>query len=187
MPTTAEKLQAFVQQEKQKRRDEEELKERAREGRRQAAEAMRAAEAAQAAIAAAAELRASTYKMPPEGGAPQRTHTKRSQKAATERHLARKAMAKPSSTKDLQSLVQLYHGSGSSVTADDGAAVAAVPLDDAAAGPPVAVESAIFVHFIPPPLRHPDRKTLPWIVHTCDGSGCREARHVAFHSGKWPS
>jgi hypothetical protein len=23
---------------------------------------------------------------------------------------------------------------------------------------------------------------LPWIVHSCDGSGCHEARHVSFHS-----
>ena len=23
---------------------------------------------------------------------------------------------------------------------------------------------------------------LCWIVHTCDGSGCREAKHVTFHS-----
>lgn len=40
--------------------------------------------------------------------------------------------------------------------------------------------SLCIVHFIPPPLRHKDKKELPWIIHTCDGSGCREARHVAF-------
>lgn len=40
----------------------------------------------------------------------------------------------------------------------------------------------LFVHFIPPPLRAPKKKDLPWIVHTCDGSGCREARHVHFSS-----
>lgn len=42
--------------------------------------------------------------------------------------------------------------------------------------------SAIFVHFIPPPLRAEGKRDLPWIVHTTDGSGCQEARHVAFHS-----
>ena len=44
-------------------------------------------------------------------------------------------------------------------------------------------ESAIFVHFIPPPLRAEGKKDLPWIVHTCNGvDGCREARRVSFHS-----
>ena len=43
-------------------------------------------------------------------------------------------------------------------------------------------ELAIFVHFIPPPLRAEGKKDLPWIVHTCDGSGCREAKHVSFHA-----
>lgn len=40
----------------------------------------------------------------------------------------------------------------------------------------------LFVHFIPPPMRQPGKADLPWIVHTSDGSGCREARHVFFHS-----
>ena len=43
-------------------------------------------------------------------------------------------------------------------------------------------ELALFVHFIPPPLRAEGKKDLPWIVHTCDGSGCREAKHVSFHA-----
>lgn len=43
-------------------------------------------------------------------------------------------------------------------------------------------ELAIFVHFIPPPLRAEGKKDLPWIVHTCDGSGCREAKHVSFYA-----
>ena len=42
--------------------------------------------------------------------------------------------------------------------------------------------AAVFVHFIPPPLRAKDKKDIPWMVHTCDGDGCREARHVAIHS-----
>jgi PHD/YefM family antitoxin component YafN of YafNO toxin-antitoxin module len=40
----------------------------------------------------------------------------------------------------------------------------------------------IFVHFIPPPLREAGKKDLCWIVHTCDGSGCREVKHVSFLS-----
>jgi hypothetical protein len=51
--------------------------------------------------------------------------------------------------------------------------------DDEPDAPPA---RALFVHFIPPPMREPGKKDLPWIVHTCDGSACREARHVAFHS-----
>ena len=42
--------------------------------------------------------------------------------------------------------------------------------------------TAVFVHFIPPPMRENGKKDLAWIIHTCDGSGCREARHVQFHS-----
>ena len=40
----------------------------------------------------------------------------------------------------------------------------------------------VFVHFIPPPLRKEGKKDLPWIVHTCDGSGCFEAHHVNFNT-----
>lgn len=57
--------------------------------------------------------------------------------------------------------------------------------DSAAVGakPERASKSAVlFVHFIPPPLRSKEKKDLPWMVHTCDGSGCREARHVSFES-----
>ena len=46
----------------------------------------------------------------------------------------------------------------------------------------VVPESALFVHFIPPPLRARDKPDLAWIVLTCNGSGCREARHVNFMS-----
>ena len=52
-------------------------------------------------------------------------------------------------------------------------------VDDEPDAPP---DSAVFVHFIPPPLRENGKRDLPWIVHTCDGSGCREAKHVTFHS-----
>ena len=40
----------------------------------------------------------------------------------------------------------------------------------------------VFVHFIPPPLRKEGLKHLPWIVHTTDGSGCHEAKHVSFNT-----
>ena len=42
--------------------------------------------------------------------------------------------------------------------------------------------AAVFVHFMPPPLRKEGKKDLPWIVHTCDGSGCHEAKHVSFNT-----
>jgi hypothetical protein len=43
-------------------------------------------------------------------------------------------------------------------------------------------ENAVFIHFVPPPLRKAGKKDLAWIVHTCDGSGCYEATHVNFES-----
>ena len=39
----------------------------------------------------------------------------------------------------------------------------------------------LFVHFIPPPMRVSGKGHLPWIVHSSQ-AGCREARHVHFHS-----
>ena len=42
--------------------------------------------------------------------------------------------------------------------------------------------SVLFVHFIPPPLRENGKRDLPWIVHSSDGSGCREAKHVCIAS-----
>jgi len=42
--------------------------------------------------------------------------------------------------------------------------------------------TTLFIHFIPPPLRTHGKSHLPWIVHTCDGSGCFEARHVCINS-----
>lgn len=53
------------------------------------------------------------------------------------------------------------------------------PWYDEPEAPP---DAAIFVHFIPPPMRENGKKDLSWIIHTCDGSGCREARHVSFNS-----
>ena len=46
--------------------------------------------------------------------------------------------------------------------------------------------TAVFVHFMPPPLRKEGKHHLPWIVHTCNKSGCHEAKHVQFRtlSGK---
>ena len=64
---------------------------------------------------------------------------------------------------------------------------APVPAVVTAAKPPepepeAPADAAIFVHFIPPPMRENGKKDLAWIVHTCDGSGCREASHVEFNS-----
>ena len=53
---------------------------------------------------------------------------------------------------------------------------AAAPSSSAASS------SSIFVHFIPPPLRETGKKDLCWIVHPCDGSGCRAVKHVSFLS-----
>jgi hypothetical protein len=42
--------------------------------------------------------------------------------------------------------------------------------------------TAVFVHFMPPPLRKEGKHHLPWIVHTCNKSGCHEAKHVQFRT-----
>ena len=138
------------------------------------------------AATAAAALKLGTYRMPPEegGGALQRHHAssngKRPQKVATERHLARRKH------KDWQpNAVQV---SNSAVTGGGGGKPRAadlmddpateLSLDDSSAGPPTSDDAALFVHFIPPPLRKPSEPHLAWIVHTCDGGGCKAAKHV---------
>jgi hypothetical protein len=63
------------------------------------------------------------------------------------------------------------------VSAEEAPTMPAAPEAEAEAPP----DAAIFVHFIPPPMRENGKKDLSWIVHTC-GSGCREARHVTFNS-----
>lgn len=91
--------------------------------------------------------------LPQSGGAPQRT-----QSAGARRPRLAERQGMP------------YGGAAS--TAKPGTAPAAL----AGSG------STVFVHFIPPPLRALTKKDLPWIVHTCSGSGCSEARHVTFSS-----
>ena len=59
---------------------------------------------------------------------------------------------------------------------------ASAPLKPWYDEPEPPADAACFVHFIPPPMRENGKKHLPWIIHTCDGSGCREARHVVFNS-----
>ena len=63
--------------------------------------------------------------------------------------------------------------------AEEAAAPARLTLSEEPEAPP---HTACFVHFIPPPMRENGKKELAWIVHTCDGSGCREAKHVTFNS-----
>ena len=96
MPTTAEKLAAYVSAQKQLKREAAEKVEQANEARRAKEHALQAEREAQMAATAAAALKLGTYRMPPEegGGALQRHHAssngKRPQKVATERHLARR-------------------------------------------------------------------------------------------------
>ena len=71
---------------------------------------------------------------------------------------------------------------GGSSSCSNGGTNAVMATGAASAAVQPRCSSAVFVHFIPPPLRHKDKKDTPWIVHTCDGSGCKEARHVSFHS-----
>ena len=216
MPTTAERLAAYVAAEKQKKRDVEEAAERVKEVRRAKEAALLAEREEQAAAAADERLRLATYKMPPDEPQqqpnspssqqhpqqqhPQQQHpqqqqqqheqhhrpttAKRSQKAAAERHVARR---KPAG-KDAPSLPPTSRtggGPASAATAADllygpTSEASRAPLDDEAAGPPIQADLALFVHFLPPPLRDPAKPHLSWIVHTCDGSGCHAAKHVSF-------
>jgi hypothetical protein len=83
-----------------------------------------------------------------------------------------------------------HHASGKAAAAKDTRPVAAVTVRTEAPTPAPAAEpellpladTPIFVHFIPPPLRAAGKSDLSWIVHRCDGGGCREAKHVSFHS-----
>ena len=168
MPTTAERLQALVQAEKQRRNDRIMEAESARamiaNKRRSAAAQAQASAAAAAAAAAHAALKASTFRMPDEKAVERRSPRKphRRRPASAERTLP----AKHSEWREAP-------------TATGGATKGACePCSSAIISP----DSAIFVHFIPPPLRARDKPDLSWIVHTCNGSGCREARHVSFHS-----
>jgi hypothetical protein len=61
-------------------------------------------------------------------------------------------------------------------------ALAQEALADSEAARKAQPPAALFVHFIPPPMRQPGKGDLPWIVHSSNGSGCHEARHVFFHS-----
>ena len=218
MPTTAERLAAYVAAEKQKKRDVEEAAERVKEVRRAKEAALLAEREEQAAAAADERLRLATYKMPPDepqqqpnspssqqhpqqqhpqqqhpqqqqhqhGALHRPTTAKRSQKAAAERHVARR---KPAG-KDAPSLPPTSRtggGPASAATAADllygpTSEASRAPLDDEAAGPPIQADLALFVHFLPPPLRDPAKPHLSWIVHTCDGSGCHAAKHVSFFS-----
>ena len=188
--STAEKLQALVLQEKARRKEKELAAEQAKVAKRAAAAAAReAAErtiASDAASGLRAALKASSYKLPElerllerlhglegtrvEGG--RRTETRREGSPARARSAGSgrrppAAAERAAATKEAE------------VVAED------APPAASAAGEPTthgeAADQAIFVHFIPPPLRASGKSDLAWIVHTCSG-GCREAKHVSFHS-----
>ena len=175
--TTSEKITALVLQKKAQQHEKAIAAERAAAAKRAAALAAReSAEAAVAASAATAlkkELRkASQYRMP-----------------ALERVLSELE------ARGAGSAAAAGGGGGGGGAAQGGRRRAASPAarsTKAAAAAPVAEEAApaaatngggaVFVHFIPPPLRQEGKKDLPWMVHCCDGSGCKEAKHVSFHS-----
>ena len=165
MPTTAEKLAAAVAEKRRAAAAVAFVADQEREvlasKRRAAALQAQQQAAAEAAAAAHAVLKASTFRMPEDsrGSSNSRTPRRRMRRG----HPGTERLVPSVSTAPLST------GSAS-------------PAEAPSTAPVVAPESAIFVHFIPPPLRARDKPDLPWIVHTCNGSGCREAKHVSFHS-----
>ena len=166
MPTTAEKIQALVAEREQRKIDKESAAEQARQAvasKKRAAVALQEQTAAAAAAAAEhAALKASTYRMP-----------SADLKRAAQPH--KKMGRRPATT---ERIVAAHVEEAPQLPPAATSAAAAATTADVVVAP----ESAIFVHFIPPPLRARDKPDLPWIVHTCNGSGCREAKHVSFMS-----
>ena len=170
MPTTHERLAALVLAEKQRKQSQVEAAQQAREAviskRRNEQQARAATAAAAAAAAVHAALKASTYRMPADSSTSSGSSSDGSH--SSERRTPHKVQRRRPAP------------------ATERGAASEAPLPAMATGsveqPVVVPESALFVHFIPPPLRSRDKPDLAWIVHTCNGSGCREARHVNFMS-----
>ena len=168
--TTQERLAALVLAEKQRKQSQVEAAQQAREAviskRRNEQQAKAATAAAAAAAAVHAALKASTYRMPADSNTSSGSSSDGSH--SSERRTPHKVQRRRPAP------------------ATERGAASEAPLLAMATGsaeqPVVVPESALFVHFIPPPLRARDKPDLAWIVHTCNGSGCREARHVNFMS-----
>lgn len=167
-----EKVRILLMQEKARQQDKAMEAEQAKALKKQAVEEARQAAtinaAAQAAKAIRGILSTETYKMPEiEKVLHSLQELERSQQSrAKTKH---PTVAKPKAAKED---AKPHSTRAPSTTATGDSQVELLPV----------AETPIFVHFIPPPLRQQGKADLPWIVHTCDGSGCREARHVSFHS-----
>lgn len=167
-----EKVKALILQEKARQQDKLLEAEQMKAAKKQAVDEARGMATVRAAAHAAKALRgilsAETYKMPElEKVLDRLQELERSQPTTTKSKSAKGG--RPKATKED---AQPHNVSPSSATVTDEVEAELLPV----------AETPIFVHFIPPPLRQPGKADLPWIVHTCDGSGCREAKHVSFHS-----
>ena len=183
--STSEKIAAMVLQRKAQQQEQKLAAERAKAAKKREALAAREnAEASVAATAAAAlrtALRAQgTYKMPEMEKVLEKLEARASGSSIPSGGSGGAMMAKGTPRKRVTS-AQRGHKVIAKEAADAAAAAAASAASEAAAATSRS-GAAIFVHFIPPPLRVEGKRDLPWIVHTTDGSGCHEARHVSFHS-----
>jgi len=188
----SEKMLALVMQEKSRRHDKALAQERAKAVKKESALAARDRAEAEVAAAAAAALRASLrrasqYRMPVleevlarllDLAATSTEHPQTSEPRADAGALscAERRAKSPRRAAAKESGASATHVCGAGMAAGQVAEVASETKGAPRGG------CAIFVHFIPPPLRAEGKRELPWIVHSCDGSGCHEARHVSFHS-----
>ena len=183
--STTEKLQAMVLMEKARRQEKALADEARKVAKKQAANAARDAAAVAAAAAGASALRsalkASTYKLPELEKLLQELDTKAACAGGVGGGAGGGAGGKRGAQAKADKALSKASGGGSSGRAA-GAATDASKDASGESGSTFAAETPIFVHFLPPPLRAEGKKDLAWIVHTCDGSGCREAKHVSFHS-----
>ena len=149
--TTQERLAALVLAEKQRKQSQVEAAQQAREAviskRRNEQHAKAASAAAAAAAAVHAALKASTYRMPADSNTSSGSSSDGSH--SSERRTPHKVQRRRPAP------------------ATERGAASEAPLLAMATGsaeqPVVVPESALFVHFIPPPLRARDKPDLAWI------------------------
>ena len=180
--TTSEKIAAKVLQEKQRRQEKVLAEKQSEEAKARAAANARKAATTQVAADSAAAMRTilkgSTYKMPELERLLQELDDHATRPTGGEKGSQRRAKALTVAPKSKRALSSAAVGSAKQQVAEPAIVdeVAAVEVQE------VEAESVLFVHFIPPPLRAEGKKHLPWIVHTCNGDGCREIKHVTFLS-----
>lgn len=97
-------------------------------------------------------------------------------------HAGRVGLCRSSMSIAADGPIKVQSSGAAKPAASDGAEAAKPDGSKSAEAAKPESNDTIFVHFIPPPLRAAGKKDLCWIVHTCNGTGCREVKHVTFHT-----